>query len=82
MARGVRRAASADLGLATTGIAGPTGATPAKPVGLVYIAVAAARRAAVKAHRFGGDRERVQARSAAAALDALRLWLGIMETGR
>jgi nicotinamide-nucleotide amidase len=82
MARGVKRAARTDLGLATTGIAGPTGATPSKPVGLVFIALASGRRAAVKQFRFGGGRERIQARAAATALDILRLWLEIMEPAR
>jgi nicotinamide mononucleotide (NMN) deamidase PncC len=39
MAQGTRRVLATDLGLSTTGIAGPGGATPGKPVGLVYIAL-------------------------------------------
>src|SRR5438132_13226462 len=42
MASGVRAFAGADIGLATTGIAGPGGATPTKPVGLAFVAVASA----------------------------------------
>jgi nicotinamide-nucleotide amidase len=75
MARGVRRAAGTHLGLATTGIAGPTGATATKPVGLVYIAVSIGRRARVERHLFHGPRARVQQRAALAALNALRLEL-------
>ena len=59
MARGARRALAADLALATTGIAGPGGAEPGKPVGLVYIALANATE--VECHRFVfiGDRAAV-----------------------
>src|SRR5467141_4059244 len=45
MAHGIRRVAAADLGLATTGIAGPGGATAAKPVGLAYVSAVNAARA-------------------------------------
>src|SRR5258708_4886115 len=55
MAHGVRRVASADLGLATTGIAGPGGATVDKPVGLAYVAPVDARRPPVRQHRRPGD---------------------------
>lgn len=60
MADGVRRKANADIGIAVTGIAGPTGGTDEKPVGLVYIGVAT--KDDVKAHRFvfSGDRDAVR----------------------
>jgi nicotinamide-nucleotide amidase len=52
MAEGVRRWAKADLGLAITGIAGPTGGTREKPVGLVWIAAATARKTLAERHRI------------------------------
>ena len=60
MADGVRRKANADIGIAVTGIAGPTGGTDEKPVGLVYIGVAT--KEDVHAHRFvfSGDRDAVR----------------------
>lgn len=68
MADGVRRLAGADVGLATTGIAGPRGATPAKPVGLAYVAAVSAVRALAREHRWEGDRAANRAASAEAAL--------------
>ena len=72
MAVGVRRLAQTDLGLATTGIAGPGGATPTKPVGLVFVAVATAGGASVREHRWTGDRAANRQSSADAALALLR----------
>ena len=68
MAEGVRRLAGADLGLATTGIAGPGGATPTKPVGLAYVAAVSAERSLVRHHKWRGDRQTNRAASAEAAL--------------
>ena len=68
MAEGVRRLAGADLGLATTGIAGPGGATPTKPVGLAYVAAVSAERSLVRHHQWRGDRQTNRAASAEAAL--------------
>jgi nicotinamide-nucleotide amidase len=72
MAEGVRRLAGADVGLATTGIAGPTGATRRKPVGLVYLALADGRRTITQRCQFFGDRASIKAQAAQAALDGLR----------
>jgi PncC family amidohydrolase len=72
MARGARERASTDIGLSVTGIAGPDGGTPTKPVGTVFVGLADWQGAVVERHRFGGDREGNKALSAARALDLLR----------
>lgn len=56
MANGIRKKSKVDLGIATTGIAGPTGGTKDKPVGLVYIAVSTNKETIVKRFNFLGDR--------------------------
>jgi len=65
------------LAVAVTGIAGPTGGSPAKPVGLVYIALADADRCRVAEHRFGHEQARpvIRDRTASTALNMLRLHL-------
>lgn len=68
MAEGARRAFGADVAVATTGIAGPGGATARKPVGLVYLAIAGPRRTVVREHRFPGDRAAIVVATAEAAL--------------
>jgi nicotinamide-nucleotide amidase len=75
MAEGVRRRASADIGLATTGIAGPSGGRPGKPVGLVYVALASEADTRVERVTFVGGRELIKDRAAKYALNALRLHL-------
>ena len=75
MAEGVRAAAQATWGLSVTGVAGPTGGTPEKPVGTVFTALAGPRGTRVQKHRLPGDREQVRTFSAAAALEMLRLSL-------
>jgi len=60
MAQGVRSAWHVDFGLAVTGIAGPGGGTPAKPVGTVWFAVAGPGRVVVKGENFDGDRAAVR----------------------
>ena len=71
MARGVRRALGSDVGLSTTGIAGPDGASPQKPVGLVYFGIASQGVERAVRITFPGDREAVQARARVAALSLL-----------
>ncbi|HEY8552005.1 MAG TPA: competence/damage-inducible protein A [Thermaerobacter sp.] len=68
MAAGVRRFFGADWGVATTGIAGPGGGTPDKPVGTVYVAVDGPRGTRVERHRWLGDRQTVKTRAVQAAL--------------
>jgi len=75
MAANVRRAGRADYGVAITGVAGPGGGTKAKPVGLVYIAVADANGADCWEYNFPGERDMVRTLSARAALNHLRLTL-------
>lgn len=75
MADGCRERLGGDWGIATTGIAGPTGGSDEKPVGLVYISLAGARGTKVRRHVFPGTREIIRRRAALAALNALRLAL-------
>ena len=72
MAEGVRRAIPADIGVGITGIAGPGGATAEKPVGLVYIAVAAEHMTHAVRHVFSGSRAEVKRQSTEAALAMVR----------
>ncbi|HBD10218.1 MAG TPA: hypothetical protein DCZ69_18345, partial [Syntrophobacteraceae bacterium] len=72
MAEGARLRVDAQVALAVTGIAGPSGGTPTKPVGTVFVACATASRTIVLQHRFSGDRHQVQEESAQAAL--VLLW--------
>ncbi len=72
MAFGVRTKANTDIGLSTTGIAGPTGVTPKKPVGLVWIGYSDKRGTLALKFNFGDDRRRVKERAAQAALELVR----------
>jgi PncC family amidohydrolase len=71
MARGVCRALSVDIGLAVTGIAGPGGATPTKPVGLTYIGLVAPGAERARRYVWSGDRISNKEQSAEAALSLL-----------
>jgi PncC family amidohydrolase len=75
MARGARRALGADIGLSVTGIAGPGGAMPGKPVGLTWIALSAREADEARQFIWDGEREANKAQSAEAALDLLADYL-------
>lgn len=72
MAEGLRAAAGTTYALATTGIAGPDGGTPEKPVGLVYVALAGPGRTEVRKLLLSGDRARIRTAATLHALDLLR----------
>jgi nicotinamide-nucleotide amidase len=72
MAEGIRAISGADIGLSTTGILGPTGATFNKPVGLVYIGLCDEKVCYAKKFLFGNDRLINKQRASQAALEMLR----------
>jgi len=76
MAEGVRHLFTSNFAIAVTGIAGPTGGTPEKPVGLVYIALAAEGEVRCEKHIWKGDRLQNKAQSTEAALEMLIAYLG------
>jgi len=71
MATRVQKIAGADLGVGITGIAGPSGAATGKPVGTVFIAVAAKKRTSYGRFHFTGTRRTIRIRAARAALKLL-----------
>ena len=71
MAEGARRAAGAEIAVAVTGVAGPDGGTPDKPVGTVWFAWSQAGRREGEQHHFDGDRDAVRRQSVACALQGL-----------
>jgi len=75
MARGARQRLGTDLGLSATGIAGPGGATPDKPVGLVYIALSTPEGEQCQRHVWQGNRLENKKQSAQAALALLLAYL-------
>jgi len=75
MAEGIRRRFGTDLGAGVTGIAGPSGGTQKKPVGLVYIAVAGPNGTIVEEERFTGQRITIKTRSVNAVLDLIRRYM-------
>lgn len=75
MAEGARAKAGTTWALALSGIAGPSGGTPEKPVGLVYIGLAGKGHTKVEVHQFSGTREDIKFRASQAALNLLRIHL-------
>lgn len=75
MACGIRALAGTDIGVSITGIAGPSGGSQEKPVGLVYIGYADSNRILAEKHIFSGDRMDIKQRSADTALHLVRRML-------
>jgi PncC family amidohydrolase len=73
MAEGVRTFSKSDLGLAVTGIAGPTGGTAQKPVGLVYIGLSSKIPTKVKEFKFSGSREVIKEQASDEAMKMVLL---------
>lgn len=72
MAVGIAKTAKTDIGVSTTGIAGPSGGSEEKPVGLVYIGLYIKGKTVVKKFNFNGDREQVRRRATLNALNMIR----------
>jgi nicotinamide-nucleotide amidase len=72
LAEGIRRRCKSTLGVGITGVAGPTGGTEEKPVGLVYIAVSDGKKTEVLEKKFPGDRDRIRKFASQQALDMIR----------
>ena len=75
MAKGVREVSKADVAISTTGIAGPGGGTPEKPVGLVYIGCAVKNKVYVEKFNFSGSRNKVRESTVVAALSMVRKYV-------
>jgi len=72
LAEGIRKRCKSTLGVGITGVAGPTGGTEEKPVGLVYVAIADGKRTDVVEKKFPGDRDRIRKFASQQALDMIR----------
>jgi PncC family amidohydrolase len=75
MAEGIKNISRSNLGLAVTGIAGPGGVSPSKPVGLVYIGLASSKPTIVKEFKFEGSRDEIKEQ---ASEEALKMVLGFL----
>ncbi len=75
MAHGIKNRARAGIGVGITGIAGPTGGTPEKPVGTVMVSAVTDAESRVRTFRFFGEREQVKYQASQAALDMVRRML-------
>jgi nicotinamide-nucleotide amidase len=84
MAQGARRRSGADVAVATTGIAGPDGGTPERPVGTVCFALAADGVLVSRRHQLWGTRDWVKLLTSQLALDWVRRWalgLPVLDSG-
>ena len=72
MAEGIAKTSGADIGISTTGIAGPDGGTTEKPVGLVYIGLSIKGKTTVTEYHYTGKRNQIRERATMYALDLLR----------
>ncbi len=72
MAQRIKLLGGTDIAVGITGIAGPAGGTKSKPVGLVYVAIAADKKKVVKEFRFKGSREEIKLQASQAVLDLVR----------
>lgn len=75
MSRGIRERTGTDIGLSTTGVAGPSGGSPEKPVGMVWMSIAREDSSTARCFQFHGDRERIILAASQAALNWLRTTL-------
>ncbi|TGE35186.1 competence/damage-inducible protein A [Desulfosporosinus fructosivorans] len=75
MAEGIRSQVGSDLGISTTGIAGPDGGSDQKPVGLVYVGLATPEGVQVEKIQFYGERESVRQLTVQAALNKVRMYM-------
>ena len=82
MAEGIRSRAGTNVGIGITGIAGPGGGTPEKPVGTVAVAVAVDEAIRVRTFQFIGSREMVKFQAAQSALNMTRLMVLRLPSGR
>jgi nicotinamide-nucleotide amidase len=72
LAEGIRKRCGTTFGIGITGVAGPTGGTPQKPVGLVFLALASERQTEMLEKNFMGDRKRIRWYASQQALDMVR----------
>ena len=79
MAEGVAKVADADVGISTTGIAGPGGGTPEKPVGLIYVGCFVRNRTYVKELRLTGNREENRQKTVQEALEFVLNKISVVE---
>jgi nicotinamide-nucleotide amidase len=75
LAKSIRKLSHTNLGLAITGIAGPTGATKQKPIGLVYIAISDSKKTVYWKFNFKGNRGQIRSAASFKALELLKEWI-------